>query len=105
MHYTFVMKRETRDPNLLCQVHFLILKSWDVLALESVEIESRFFVFVFLSQFQVVISRTAGCFVVVFWELVLCQGCAVMPMVACEGLRNVGAGGASRNCLFWIVQG
>lgn len=52
-----------------------------------------------------VISRTAGCFVVVFWELELCQGCAVLPMVACEGLRNVGAGGASRNCLFWIVQG
>lgn len=81
------------------------IEKLDVLALESVEIESRFFVFVFLSQFQVVISRTAGCFVVVFWELVLCQGCAVMPMVACEGLRNVGAGGASRNCLFWIVQG
>lgn len=43
------------------------IEKLDVLALESVEIESRFFVFVFfLSQFQVVISRTAGCFVVVF---------------------------------------
>lgn len=35
----------------------------DVLALEPVEIESPFFGF-FLSQFQVVISRTAVCFVV-----------------------------------------
>lgn len=104
MHYTFVMKRETRDPNLLCQVHFLILKSWTFEHWNLWRL-SRVFCFVFLSQFQVVISRTAGCFVVVFWELELCQGCAVLPMVACEGLRNVGAGGASRNCLFWIVQG
>lgn len=47
MHYTFVMKRETRDPNLLCQVFIVKL---DVLALESVEIESHFFFFVFFKS-------------------------------------------------------
>lgn len=70
----------------------------DVLALEPVEIESRFFFF-FKANFKWSLVELQ--FVLLFiWELVLCQGCAVLPMVACEGLCNLGARGASRNCLF-----